>query len=139
MNNSDKNGGFSVYILFDFLLLLRPTLPCWAPNFTPSPCFTPSSPSLLCCCLLLFYLGQGWWSPLTEASPPLPPVASLGSTLGACQLAFKKRRRRSRRMKKREREREEQHLVGSDTWGVCIFLSFCSLGSMLNLTLILLI
>ena len=76
--------------------------------------------------LLLFYWEKGGWSLLSEAFPPLLPALRLGSTLVVCQLAFKKRRR-GRRKKRRNREREKQHILDRDTWGVCIFLSCCSL------------
>ena len=129
-----KNADFSVYIQLDSP---RPALFCWAPISLCPPLLSSLHPILpnfhsapapqdLLLLLLLFYWKKGGWSLLSEAFPPLLPALRLGSTLVVCQLAFKKRRR-GRRKKRRNREREKQHILDPDTWGVCIFLSCCSL------------
>lgn len=125
----------------DQLYPTGPPTPFTPPSLLPFTLFCPtflSTPAPQAFFLLLFYWEQGGWSPLTEAFPSLPPTLRLGSTLVVCQLAFNKRRRR-RSLKRRYRKREEQHLYYRPWHMECLHISCCSLGFVINLTLIILI
>lgn len=142
MNKLLKDAGVSVYVLLELAHLSRPALLCWAPNSPSSPhpsSFHPVIPTFLSALapqvfflllLLMFYRELGGWS------LPLPTALTLGSTLVVSWLSWKGGE--AGEWRRGRGKGKTRHLVGPDIWGVCIFLS-CSLGSMLNLTLICLI